>query len=87
VAKIGIWNFHSVVYLNSVYPILCKLYVGLRSLNLKIRFKLNITNILDIVRYLRIFQKQSFERVFVVIRYTDCLGSLERASRIHWTLI
>lgn len=47
---------------------------------MKIRLSLNIIDILEIAHHLRICQTQSFERVFVVIRYTDCLGSLERAS-------
>ena len=48
---------------------------------------LNLTNVLGIVHHLRICQTQSFECAFVVIRYRDCLGSLERASLIHWTLV
>ena len=70
-----------------IYSILCKLHAGLRSLQLKIRFTLNVTNILGIVHHLMICQTQSFEGVFVVIRYTDCLDSLERASLIYWTLV
>jgi hypothetical protein len=70
-----------------IYPILCKFYVGLGSLQLKIRFSLNVTNILDIVHHLRICQAQSLECVFVVIKYTVSLDSLEWASLIHWTLI
>ena len=71
----------------SIYPILSKLHLGLRSLQLKTRFRLNVTNILDIAHHLTICQTQSFERVFVVIRYTDCLVSLEGASPIHWMLV
>jgi len=54
---------------------------------LKTRFSLNVTNILDIAHHLTICQTQSFERVFVVIKYTDCLVSLEGARHIHWTLV
>jgi len=54
---------------------------------LKIRFSLNVTNILDIAHRLTICQTQSFERIFVVIRHTDCLVSTEGASPIHWTMI
>ena len=70
-----------------IRPTLCKLYVELRSPKIKIWFSLNITSILEIAHLLRICQTQSFERVFVVIIYTDSLLSLEGASRFHRTLI
>ena len=70
-----------------LYAILCKLHVGLRSLQLKIWFSLNVTNILDIAHHLTICQTRNFERVLVVIGYTDCLVCLEAAGPIHWTLV
>jgi len=76
-----------IVLCSWIYSILCKLLAGLWSLQLKIQYSLNVTNILGIVHHLRICQTRSFERVFVVIRYTDCLGSLERSSLIHFTLL
>jgi hypothetical protein len=59
----------------------------LRSMQFKMQFSLNVTSILDVVQHLRICQTQSFERIFVVVRYTDYLDSLEIASRIHWAPI
>ena len=56
-----------------IYSILYKFLSGVRSLQLKIQYSFNVTNILGIVHHLRICQTRSFERVFVVISYTDCL--------------
>jgi hypothetical protein len=70
-----------------IHPTICKLYVELRSSQLQIWFGLNMINILEIAHHLRICQTKRFERVFIVIIFTYSLVSLERASRINWTLI
>jgi hypothetical protein len=46
------------------------LLLGLRSMQLKMQFSLNITSILDVVQQLRICQTQSFKRVFADTQIT-----------------